>query len=356
MYFIIYKLKQHERAIYRLETEDYMKVHYKRSIASSGSDAYIEHGKSEISDYEKVIRRRKNSRRITDGDDSETLRSGGKTPLRVTVVIAKETVNVYGKSPRIGQIMNLAQTYYKKKTNTDTDIPAESVEILDDNKRGRNAQSKIFTEDWSDGTVPTSLLPIGTAQRFQDIVTQNKGIFIHKTVGPDGGTMSISGIKLTVPKGALDSPVLLTIGVLWDENFFPTLTKKETMLSPIVLCQPSGIQFNAPLTISFPHSAVNIIEDWNVKILKRNGNLTEDTEWSQTNSTETFEIQKDDASLTLRLVHFTLYTCIGESKSGKTAAKAVQVVAFAGSPKRGDFFKPIFYFLNNYKEEIEVSL
>ena len=40
------------------------------------------------------------------------------------------------------------------------------------------------------------------------------------------------------------------------------------MLTPVVFCEPAGVIFNEPVTLTLPHSAENLQENWRVNILQ----------------------------------------------------------------------------------------
>ena len=59
-----------------------------------------------------------------------------------------------------------------------------------------------------------------------------------RVIGPAGGTISLGGVTLSVPKGALDRPVAITATV-----------PAGSMLQ--VEFAPHGLQFDAPFTLTF---------------------------------------------------------------------------------------------------------
>ncbi|KAH3858905.1 hypothetical protein DPMN_101549 [Dreissena polymorpha] len=271
---------------------------------------------------------------------------------RMTIQIHKELLNVYGKCPKVGLLMMTAQSYYKSHTNTTEDVPAEALKAVDAATNRKTVISKLLTNDWQEG-LPTSLIFNGNASSSSQIVKQNKGILIHITIGPKGGRMNISGVTLDIPPGALMDDTLVSLGLLWNEDFAPPLTKKQTMLSPMVLCQPSGLKFKKPVKLTFPHSAYRITSDWVPKVMKREGSLENHSQWETLTLADFSQMDVGEHRITLHLNHFTLYTLVGESKQGKTAAKLVHFVAFTNQLKRGSLFKPRIYCLNSYKDEAE---
>ena len=293
---------------------------------------------------------------IGDGrNQSGIMEAADETRPVMELKIEKEVVSVYGQKPAIGQVMMTAQHYYQKQTNKAEVCPAECIQVVDSQQNVRLARSTVFHEDWLQGT-PTSMLLQGSAQSFENVFNHNKGLFVHRTIGPKGGQLFISGVRLTIPAGALSEDTLITLGITWDDKYMPAMSKRQALLSPIVLCQPSGKTFNVPVRLSFPHAAHQVLENWNPSILKRSGDLHGDSDWATTPLDDYEERLVTETRIKLTLRHFTLYTCIGESKQGKVAVKLMHIVAFAGKLTRNSFFKPRLYCLNSYKDELPVSL
>ena len=365
--WIFLKLKQHEEDINKLR--DLENGHakpgtcYERQV----THARLRFGDS-IRDGLSDRRRRKNERSETvirklrisddlDADLSVSMHSNVDTPgsvnhgvhRPVTILIHKETANVYGHDKCNAQMMMTAQAYYKEIKNTNEDVPIESVNVVNARWKKVSMASTLFTDDWSKG-VPTSFLFNGNASSFEDIVAQNKGMFVHRNIGPEGGHIEVSGVTLDIPEGALDQERLISLGIIWDERLKPKLSPKQTMLSPIVLCQPCGLKFKYPVRLSFPHAAENILTDWVPTIMKREGNIQEELTWTNITLDDVDERVVDDHSISLRLRHFTLYTAVGESQPGKQARKLVHLITFTNKLVKAAFFKPRIYCLNKYKD------
>ncbi|KAH3858906.1 hypothetical protein DPMN_101550 [Dreissena polymorpha] len=331
------KLRQHEREIIALQEGTTLSPPVSKAMSPEHDSAI---------DLNEVHMR---SRPLSQTSGVSSVDSARK---RMTIQIHKEQVNVYGNCPQIGLLMMTAQNYYKSHTNTAVDVPAEAINVVDAQTNRKTVISRLLTNDWQEG-LPTSLIFDGNASSFGQIVKQNKGIFIHKTIGPKGGRMNISGVTLDIPRDALVDETLVSLGLLWNEDFAPPLTKKQTMLSPMVLCQPSGLKFKKPVKLTFPHSAYRITSDWVPKIMKREGSLDNQRQWETLTLADYSQRDVGKHRITLHLNHFTLYTLVGESKQGKTAAKLVHFVAFTNQLQRGSLFKPRIYCLNSYKDEVE---
>ena len=347
-FWLLYrKLKQHESEITILQdTENALRASIKSKVSSSNNgvnkhgDSAIESGNFETESETGTITE---MRSISSSSTS--------TRPRISMLIQEEKANVYGCTPHISQVMMVAQEFHKSTTSTDETVPPESVRMLD---TGYDSMlSNFISNDWQHGR-PNSVLLTSKGEPLGNSIADNKGMLVHETIDRDGGELSVAGVTLSKPKGALDSPTLVSLGVIWEAKFYPTLNRKQCLLSPIILCQPCGKIFNTPVNLSFPHCAENVEYDWNVTIMKRTGDLSDPTNWKEVTDEDAVEQNVDAKTVNLKLRHFTLYTCIGESKENKVAAKAVHLIAFVSQLTCGNHFKPRIYCLNNYREELQV--
>lgn len=70
---------------------------------------------------------------------------------------------------------------------------------------------------------------------------------VNKEVGPGGETIVIGGATVTIPEGALDAPVAITITATDD----PPPAGFEA-ISKVFRCEPSGTSFKKPVTMKMP--------------------------------------------------------------------------------------------------------
>lgn len=335
--FLYLKLKQHEADILRLQNPENPATELRTSDGNSHSDSAIEMGS---------IERGSDSYPV----DETRSRSRSSWKPKFSVKIGQEKANVYGCTPQTSQLIGAVQDYYKATTGVV--VAPETVSMLDKDENTRDRRSNVFTGDWKTGRT-TSMLLDNQGELSETNITNNKALFVHKTIDGSGGNLEVSGVTLVIPKGALSHSTLITLGVVWEEKFYPSLSKKQSLLSPIVLCQPCGLNFNVPATLTFPHCAQNVNDDWRITVLKRGGYLGDSTDWVLANFNDFNELNITGSEVILKLNHFTLYTCVGESKENKTAAKSVHLVAFTSPPAAGKLFKPRIYCVNNYKTELQ---
>ncbi|XP_063430881.1 netrin receptor UNC5B-b-like [Mytilus trossulus] len=263
-----------------------------------------------------------------------------------TSTSSDETANVYGHGQPDSQVVAIAQSYYKEKTNSTDIVGIDDMDIINHKQK-----RKYMLERQNAIDRPTSLLFINPQTSCDDNNLPQEGAFVHRLVTKGGGELTVLGVRLEIPNGALEEDTQVTLGITWDSSLYPQLTKSCTMLSPVVVCQPS-IRFLKPVKLSFPHSAVSHDKDWKLLVYYRENDIHEtNTEWKKLDSDETCSTEITPNQVVLYLNHFTLYTLIGESLEGRTAVKAVKLLAFTTPFQISRMFTVRIYCINNYEDD-----
>ena len=68
-------------------------------------------------------------------------------------------------------------------------------------------------------------------------------------------------IKVKFPKGVLPARQLITLQVDTG-GLQPPLHESQFVLGPVISCKPDGQMFSKPVTISMPHSCLNLTTRW----------------------------------------------------------------------------------------------
>ena len=88
-------------------------------------------------------------------------------------------------------------------------------------------------------------------------------------VDHNGGKFTIgnTGVSLTVPTGAIPEGRTegIYIAIVNKEKEHPQITGKQSLLSPVVKCGPTGLKFQRPVTLSIPHCALLDRGAWKLK-------------------------------------------------------------------------------------------
>ncbi|XP_033736199.1 netrin receptor UNC5B-like [Pecten maximus] len=273
-----------------------------------------------------------------------------------TIKIKNRHTLMFGPRTAMPQMVALTQDFSRGDEDIDavTSVDDIDIESVDESDTVGTLTPLSRQSIWQGR--PTSFLmqtPSATPDTTSKALSHDKGVFVHKSIGKDGDIIKMSGVTLEIPPGALDESKLITLGVTWDEALLPELKKKQARLSPVIVCQPC-IQFTKPVKLTFPHCGVKIISDWIPRVIKRQGSVDDTgSEWTNLTLDDYEERDVTDSEVTVSLKHFTLYTLIGESKQGKTAAKKVKLIAFTPTLQLGAMFKTRIYCINDYEKEIK---
>ena len=83
---------------------------------------------------------------------------------------------------------------------------------------------------------------------------------LSKLIGLNGGTISVAGITLTVPKGAITVPTLFTVAALPTSVIDASLTATTTNLLGLVT-DVGSIGFKKPVTITMSYARATNVKD-----------------------------------------------------------------------------------------------
>ena len=175
-------------------------------------------------------------------------------------------------------------------------------------------------------------------------------MFISKSIGKNGagGTIELYGVRLEIPSGALSKSQKICLGVMWTADHQPQkpkLGQQEAILSPIVSCEPHGLQLKKDAILTLPHCAHEVSKNWKVNGWCSQTSTSAKTDWTR--------LKIDDVDISRRHIkiktnHFTLYTVSGEATM--VAEKWVELIAFA--PLLTGKQLPIrVYCLNDYTDD-----
>ncbi|XP_021361409.1 netrin receptor UNC5B-like, partial [Mizuhopecten yessoensis] len=278
-----------------------------------------------------------------------------KIKPQYTIKVKNRHTLMFGSRTAMPQMVAMTQDFSRDADASDAVATVDEIDIESYDERDTvGTLSPLSRQSIWQGR-PTSVLmqnPIATPDSSSKSVSQEKGVFVHKSIGKNGDILKMSGLTLEIPPGALNESKLITLGITWDEALLPKLKKKQAHLSPVVVCQPC-IRFAKPVKLTFPHCGVQVISDWIPRVIKRQGNLDNQSEWTNLTHDDYEERDFTESDVTVSLKHFTLYTMVGESQPDKTAAKKVKLIAFTPTLQMGVMFKTRIYCINDYDTEIK---
>lgn len=347
--FLFWKVYSHHKSINRISEETDRYIYHTNGrlikLENKVTDLLQKVKKYGLED-EVVYRRNQNNDSAIDVHDVDSFSCGRAARPSVVVKIDRDVANIFGHAPPDAQVIGIVQTQYQEKTTN-----VVGVDNMEFKSEGRSR--KYMSETTKRMTIydgrPTSVL-FDNSTVAPITGPSQKGIFVHKTIGKDGGMLSVFGLMLDIPRGALIKDTQITLGATWDTTVFPKLTRQYALLSPVLVCQPS-IKFSEKVTLTFPHCAEDI-QDWKFKVLHRENNLQDkSSEWQELQISDNSDLDIRTYKVNLKVNHFTLFTVTGHSTTEKVAKKAVKLLAFTTPYQNGRFFKVLIYCINNYDRE-----
>ena len=118
----------------------------------------------------------------------------------------------------------------------------------------KSTVSEISRMMWNISNIPENADPKMVAL---GLVDHNGGKF---TIGNTGVSLTVP--PLAIPEGRTEG---IHIAIVDQEKEHPQVTSKESLLSPVVKCGPTGLKFQRPVILSMPHCALLEEGAWNLK-------------------------------------------------------------------------------------------
>uniref|UniRef100_A0A8K9XGV4 Tight junction protein 1b n=1 Tax=Oncorhynchus mykiss TaxID=8022 RepID=A0A8K9XGV4_ONCMY len=125
-----------------------------------------------------------------------------------------------------------------------------------DNRGPKYQQHNNLVNNAVPKAIPVSVLEDDEEDEGHTVVATARGIF-----NCNGGVLSSieTGVSIIIPQGAIPDSIEQEIyfKVCRDNSILPPLDKEkgETLLSPLVMCGPHGLQFLKPVELRLPHCA-----------------------------------------------------------------------------------------------------
>ena len=207
---------------------------------------------------------------------------------RYSVVYNGRSVDVFA-DVRTSQVYCIAQDYFQRSHGTQTlrTIP-ESPDTPSTSATERSTVVAIEHMDVypiSDSKEKSQACqrPESICDNIEEVLYSHNadktgqifpGMYMSKTIGPDGGSISIQGARLTIPVGALTVSTKIRLGVVWKSNGGPRLEEQQALLSSVVACEPHGLEFQVPVNLEIQHCA-QMATQWELCIITSNTSVFE---------------------------------------------------------------------------------
>ncbi|XP_052787506.1 uncharacterized protein LOC128222507 [Mya arenaria] len=281
---------------------------------------------------------------------------------------AKNAINISFMLTKTSILGRFCVSYHLKHLleylSVNMSYPSET--ILASNRDAIPNFCTMFQNDFAHGML-TSVVLSNTAERksglhhYQServkISYYPNGIFVHEVIGGIGGKITLQDIILHIPSEALEQDTLITLGVIWERQMFDSLRSgnEDVVLSPIVVCQPSGLQLKRKCTLEIPHCAYQPNTFWVMDVKTCHGDLLTTCSYKWI-TVSTNSIAIEERKLLIDVNHFTLYACVGVTKAPSHAAKRMHLVSFLDATQTThNTVKQRVYCLNDYSVDLKVA-
>ena len=159
----------------------------------------------------------------------------------------------------LSETKHIGQTEVGKRDETEMVKEQETGRERDYNRTNSSVSNKSTASEisrmmWNITNLPENADPTMVAR---GLVDHNGGKF---TIGDTGVSLIVP--PQAIPEGHTEG---IFIAIMNQEKEHPQVTNKQSLLSPVVKCGPSGLKFERPVILSMPHCA--LLEDgaWNLK-------------------------------------------------------------------------------------------
>ncbi|XP_078364185.1 netrin receptor UNC5C-like [Oculina patagonica] len=211
----------------------------------------------------------------------------------------------------------------QKRDNNHTDYKRTNSSISN-----KSTVSEISRMMWNMSNIPENADPKMVAW---GLVDHNGGKF----------TIANTGVSLTVPPQAIPEGRTegIYIAIMNQKKEHPYINAKESLLSPVVKCGPTGLKFQRPVILSMPHCALLEEGAWNLKVQYNESEPSTAADWKQLidvnkqDGSEPSHVVVEPSMVHLMVDHFTLFALTGESAAKHQAPKVVQALAYATPPE-----------------------
>lgn len=174
-------------------------------------------------------------------------------------------------------------------------------------------------------------------------------------------TLPDSGVSVTIPEGALKKGVTeeIFLAVSRDDKDRPKLNDHQTMIGPVIVCGPPGLELLKPLILSFQHCASIKHGQWSLSIHASDTPYDEPPEWQpvSTLGQETINTpiytQMDLSHCHIMTEQPMRYTLIGEPNMAGKAIKILRLAAFAPAVPSAVDYNLRVYFIEDTQDALE---
>ncbi|PIK55106.1 hypothetical protein BSL78_08001 [Apostichopus japonicus] len=140
------------------------------------------------------------------------------------------------------------------------DWPAENDTFAPDDK-STPAQGSEEREEYHDrskeSVMERSERELPKQRKHSQILEMRQNhSYIEHRIKNEGGTISVMGVHLTIPKDALSGEGVISVKVIYDPDINLPGSACRGRMTPLIKLEPEGLALNKPAQLTIPHSAI----------------------------------------------------------------------------------------------------
>ncbi|XP_071850424.1 uncharacterized protein [Apostichopus japonicus] len=153
--------------------------------------------------------------------------------------------------------------------------------------------------------------------------------YIEHRIKYEGGTISIMGVNLTIPEGALSSERVIAVKVIYYPNIPLPGSARRGRMTPLIKLEPEGIALKKPAQLTIPHSAIIPEPDRHEVIiftgLKDEENLQGEITWTEERSIVR-KLDQEKISLDISILSYVFVNLLSQETEQKYTFRIVPFI------------------------------
>ncbi|PIK34986.1 hypothetical protein BSL78_28185 [Apostichopus japonicus] len=154
--------------------------------------------------------------------------------------------------------------------------------------------------------------------------------YMEHKINFEGGTMSVMGICLTIPKDALSNDHVISVKVKNHNDVSLPVIACGSRMTPVIQLEPEGLTFNKPARLTVPHSAlISETDCQRVTVFagrKHEENLqTGEITWNEEETTDC-KLDREKISFDINILSYIFVTLVSQETEQKHIFRVVSFI------------------------------
>ncbi|XP_071822093.1 uncharacterized protein [Apostichopus japonicus] len=160
-------------------------------------------------------------------------------------------------------------------------------------------------------------------------IMQNHSYIEHR-IKCEGGTISVMGVRLTIPEDALSCEDVISVKVIYVPDIHLPGSARRGRMTPLIKLEPEGLALNKQAQLTIPHSAIIPEPDRHDVIiftgLKDEENLQEgEITWSEEKSVDS-KLEREKISLDINILSYVFVNLVSQETEQKHIFRIVPFI------------------------------